>query len=289
MATDNELESLFGQAPNDLGFKIQQGLQDAWKKNVLEERETNFIEPLDYWILFYMHEHVPKKDEELVAFLVILFLVSQFVFEPYWTLVIVIFTCIISYFIRYLGKTLLNKRKQMIINSKITSLPTADFVFNFARDNGIKIIDNHIQTFQDNSSKLRNHRFKLESDLREAQRLYAGDLNTSEYLTIQKILHSKMTKIDQEVERIPLFIKRLEDFKDEVYRRTKMIMAKQERLAFFEKISKDNTEEMVVEMKTQQQLTVQELEESFTVLLSMMNDAQHYIDAKQEVEHKMLD
>ena len=57
------------------------------------------------------------------------------------------------------------------------------------------------------------------------------------YITIQKILHSKMTKIDQEVERIPLFIKRLEDFKDEVYRRTKMIMAKQERLAFLKKIS----------------------------------------------------
>lgn len=98
-----------------------------------------------------------------------------------------------------------------------------------------------------------------------------------------------MAKIDQEVKRVQPFIERLEDFKDEVYRRIKMIVTKEEQLELFEKVMKDNTEEIVIEMKTQQQLAVRELEESFTVLLSMMNDAQHYIDAKQEVEHKMLD
>ena len=80
--------------------------------------------------------------------------------------------------------------------------------------------------------------------------------------------NSKIAKIDQEIKRVQLFIEQLELFK---------------------KVTKDNTEDMVIEMKTQQQLAVQELEESFTVLLSMMNDAQHYIDAKQEVEHKMLE
>ena len=129
----------------------------------------------------------------------------------------------------------------------------------------------------------------LQSDLREAQRLYTGDMEDPIYLTMQKTLHSKMAKIDQEVKRVQPFIERLEDFKDEVYRRIKMIVTKEEQLELFEKVMKDNTEDMVIEMKTQQQLAVRELEESFTVLLSMMNDAQHYIDAKQEVEHKMLD
>ena len=86
-------------------------------------------------------------------------------------------------------------------------------------------------------------------------------------------------------------IVRLEDFKDALYEKIHIITTQQEQLSLFEKVMQESehTNEILAQMKAQQQIAAQDLQESFEVLLHMIHDIEYYVDAQKEIEEKTMD
>ena len=59
------------------------------------------------------------------------------------------------------------------------------------------------------------------------------------------------------------------------------VSTQKEQLALFEKVMQDSehTNEMLIQMKAQQQIASQELQESFQVLLHMIHDIEYHVEA----------
>ncbi len=290
---NHELHLLLGPIPQNLGEKIQFELNESWanyhfgsphsiKERTKNEQDKVGSEPMSYTSIFLGFVLIPVIFSLILGHTLfgILMIPSYFVF-------LVVLEHIQRGQLVRKGEAKLQERATFIR----TSIPSPNFTLRFITSRGSYIIDSHITDYHNNIHKIQIHKNRLYADLREAQRLYSGDHNNPLFLTIHTTLISQMSQIDTHVQLLSDSIVRLEDFKDALYKKIHVITTQQEQLTLFEKVMQESehTNEMLVQMETQQQIAAQELQESFKILLHMIHDIEYYIEAKKEIEERTMD
>jgi len=289
----HELQMLLGPIPKTLEEQLQFELKESWanyhfgnphsiEEQIKKKHDNVGSEPMSYTSMFIGFIIFPVICSFIFGGLLwgMLMIPSYFVGLLVWEYVR-------KEIIVHQGRAKIQERATFVY----TSIPSPQFTLRFINSRGAAIIDNHITDYHNNIHKIQIHKNRLYGDLREAQRLYSGDHSNALFIAMHTTLTSQMNQIDTHVQLLSDSIIRLEDFKDALYKKIHIITTQQEQLALFEKVMQDSehTNEMLVQMKAQQQIASQELQESFQVLLHMIHDIEYHVEAQREIEERTID
>lgn len=176
------------------------------------------------------------------------------------------------------------RRLKQKIEQAAQKPPNTQFIIHFAEHQAKEVVDQFKETLHTDIQELQTKLNEQQSDLREAKRLYQGELQTPMYQTLEKTLLNRCNTLETEICRMTYMSTRLEDLKDQLHQQVHSVQTKQKQKAHFDKVMQNETDETIEMMKRQQEENMLEMEDSLRALLRLMSDANYYLDAVKEVD-----